>query len=362
MRVTWSDGFVAAFAGLWLIDNAPGGTGAGGHRLARAADLAAGGPIERVGIADGVLRLTLKGGTVEWPDSALRDWAQARVRGAKGPTIWSRGDEIEGREVISCADLLTRDDALFAALGEVRRFGLARLCEAPLDPGAVEAVVARFGFVRETNYGRTFDVRVVPDPNHLAYTAAALEPHTDNPYRDPAPTLQLLHCLKSAADGGATFFVDGLALAEDLRASAPEDFALLAGEAVPFAFTDADGQRFEARSPILRLDTDGAVTGLRFNHRALGRIDMAAAKAAAWYRAYLGLAQAAAAPERRLSLPMRPGDLVIFDNERVLHGRDAFSSNAERWLRGCYADRDGLLATLSRASGVTPGLSPTNPP
>jgi Gamma-butyrobetaine hydroxylase-like, N-terminal/Taurine catabolism dioxygenase TauD, TfdA family len=27
-------------------------------------------------------------------------------------------------------------------------------------------------------------------------------PHTDNPYRDPVPTVQLLHCLSTADDGG----------------------------------------------------------------------------------------------------------------------------------------------------------------
>ena len=31
---------------------------------------------------------------------------------------------------------------------------------------------------------------------------AAITPHTDNPYRDPVPTVQLLHCLVAAADGG----------------------------------------------------------------------------------------------------------------------------------------------------------------
>ena len=30
----------------------------------------------------------------------------------------------------------------------------------------------------------------------------AILPHTDNPYRDPVPTVQLLHCLSTADDGG----------------------------------------------------------------------------------------------------------------------------------------------------------------
>jgi gamma-butyrobetaine dioxygenase len=62
----------------------------------------------------------------------------------------------------------------------------------------VLTVAETFGFVRETNYGRLFDVRVVPDPSNLAFTSREILPHTDNPYRDPVPTLQLLHRLRAA--------------------------------------------------------------------------------------------------------------------------------------------------------------------
>ena len=60
----------------------------------------------------------------------------------------------------------------------------------------VAAVAETFGYVRETNYGRVFDVRVEAAPANLASTGLALRPHTDNPYRDPVPTVQLLHCLR----------------------------------------------------------------------------------------------------------------------------------------------------------------------
>ncbi|HTX48496.1 MAG TPA: TauD/TfdA family dioxygenase [Caulobacteraceae bacterium] len=45
---------------------------------------------------------------------------------------------------------------------------------------------------------------------------------------------------------------------------------------------------------------------------------------------------------------MAPGDVVIFDNRRLLHGRRGLASDSPRWLRGCYADADGLAATLER--------------
>jgi hypothetical protein len=62
-------------------------------------------------------------------------------------------------------------------------------------------VIELFGCVRETNYGRLFDVVSVENPSNLAYTGLALGSHTDNPYRDPVPQLQLLHCLEGGGRG-----------------------------------------------------------------------------------------------------------------------------------------------------------------
>jgi gamma-butyrobetaine dioxygenase len=105
-------------------------------------------------------------------------------------------------------------------LGAVLRDGFALLRGVPAEDGMVAAVAGSFGYVRETNYGAVFDVRVEATPANLASTGLGLSPHTDNPYRDPVPTVQLLHCHVSAADGGDTVLVDGFAAAAALRLAA----------------------------------------------------------------------------------------------------------------------------------------------
>jgi gamma-butyrobetaine dioxygenase len=47
-----------------------------------------------------------------------------------------------------------------------------------------------------------------------------------------------------------------------------------------------------------------------------------------------------------VTFKLQPGELFIVDNTRVLHARKPFAGSGERWLQGCYADRDGLLSTL----------------
>lgn len=44
---------------------------------------------------------------------------------------------------------------------------------------------------------------------------------------------------------------------------------------------------------------------------------------------------------------MNPGECVIFNNRRVLHGRAAFQSGlGERWLKGAYIDTDDFQSRL----------------
>jgi gamma-butyrobetaine dioxygenase len=43
----------------------------------------------------------------------------------------------------------------------------------------------------------------------------------------------------------------------------------------------------------------------------------------------------------------RPGDLIAMDNRRLLHGREAYDQGTgERWLQGCYGEREELYLRL----------------
>ena len=123
-------------------------------------------------------------------------------------------------------------------LDAMQRTGFTLLRGVPATPGTVLEVAAAFGYVRETNYGKLFDVRVEATPNNLAFTGLPIAPHTDNPYRDPVPTVQLLHCLSNAVDGGESGLVDGFHAAALLREEDPAAFDVLTRTPVTFQFSD----------------------------------------------------------------------------------------------------------------------------
>jgi gamma-butyrobetaine dioxygenase len=65
------------------------------------------------------------------------------------------------------------------------------------------------------------------------------------------------------------------------------------------------------------------------------------------YRAAKRFHQLAADPRFQIRYPFRPGDLIGFDNRRMLHGRDAFDAGTGvRHLRGTYIDHDEIHSRL----------------
>ena len=233
---------------------------------------------------------------------------------------------------------------------QLARRGIALLHDCGVAPGTVLEVANTVGFVRQTNYGALFDVVAEPDPVNLAFTPLGLPAHTDNPYRDPCPTVQLLHCLAAASEGGASRFVDGFAAASRLRAEDPAAFEMLTTTDVAFRFHGADVD-LRARRPLIELDRDGAVRAVSVNSRSMEPLDRNRSDAAEFYKAYRAFVGLLDRGDHAIEITLRPGDLVAFDNRRVLHGRRAFRSTERRHLQGCYIDIDAVYSTTRRASG-----------
>ena len=220
---------------------------------------------------------------------------------------------------------------------------------------AVEAEVLRaaslIGFPLETNYGRVFDVRPEATPDNLANSALGLGLHTDNPYREPVPGYQLLHCVRACSVGGDSLFVDGYAAVARLRANRSTALEALSAIPVDFRYSDANAI-LTARRTLIELDRDGRTARIHWNNRSLSTARLPLERAEEFYAAYREFAAILRSPEFAVRIHLQPGDLVAFDNGRVLHGRTPFSG--DRLLQGCYLNRDGAasrLAVLQRANG-----------
>src|SRR3984957_15652371 len=93
-----------------------------------------------------------------------RDWLARHAGPARGGPPDPRTED--AKRLWSAADLGgepprgARPSYGRACQSAVLREGLLLLSDVPTEPGAVLAVASSLGYVRETNYGRLFDVRV----------------------------------------------------------------------------------------------------------------------------------------------------------------------------------------------------------
>ena len=239
--------------------------------------------------------------------------------------------------------LIKRNILAFNWLADVRKYGFGKIINGPITEGALFKVIELFGYVRETNYGKHFEVRTEVNPSNLAFTGLALQAHTDNPYRDPVPTLQLLYCLESSAAGGENMLVDGFKAITRLREENKEYFDLLANYSARFEYKNNKDVHLKSRRPIIELSSDGELIAIRFNNRSMSAVnDVPFDKMEKWYAAYRRLGEIIDDPNMEITFRLNPGEAFIVDNTRVLHARKGYSGTGKRWLQGCYSDKDGL--------------------
>jgi gamma-butyrobetaine dioxygenase len=337
--LTWQNSTYSVYSALWLRDNDPANRDARtGQRMKSLVDL----PREpRLSAAESSPQghLTLRwedGETSVFPLRWLRAFDRS-LRFASRPTRlpWM-GQPANGFAWCDYPEWVknpaSREDWFYYA----GRDGLAFLRDVPLQPDAILDVAAHIGFVRETNHGRVFDVR-----------SDALPVHTDNPYRDPVPGFQLLHCLSPSGEGGESIFVDGMAVAERVRAHDPDAFTTLCQTPIPYRFQDAETDLVAERT-MLEVDTEGQFRTIHYDDRSIAPLPLKGPRLKKFYPAYRQLAELLSEEARQVVHRLQPGELVLFDNTRVLHG----GTQGIRHFKGCYVDADGLyssLAVLSRA-------------
>ena len=347
---------VSRFHAVWLRDNAsdPETRASGsGQRLVALRDV----PVEtRIGAA------TTKGERLEvtfvpenktvdfdlaWLDAHRYDRCAERERGWIAPEIepWE-ARLAQSPPVGDLGELEDGGEALHDWLGLINRYGFGKIVGGPIEDGALFRVVDLFGHIRETNYGRHFEVRAELNPTNLAFTGLGLQAHTDNPYRDPVPTVQVLYCLESSASGGENMVVDGFAAVRRLKEENEDYFDVLADHCARFEYAGEAGVCLTSRRPMIELAPDGELIGVRFNNRSLAAVtDVPFDEMETWYAAYRRLGEIIDDPAMELVFRLDPGEAFVVDNTRVLHARKAYSGSGTRWLQGCYADKDGLRST-----------------
>ena len=241
---------------------------------------------------------------------------------------------------------LRNEKVFYQWLSAVRDHGVARLEGLPNEDGLLVRTVERIGPIRESNFGRmyTLEIKDVPDSN--AFTSRALPPHIDMPTRECPHGLQFLFCRENTVLGGEGIYVDGFKIAEDMAQEEPDHFAALCE--IEWTYNNrSKTSSYKATGPVVERSKFGAVSGIRYNTWLRSPLAASLRDQDRGYRSYRAFEKRVRDPAYQMTLRYRSGDLVAFDNRRVLHGRAGYQADVgTRFIEGIYADRDDLYSTL----------------
>lgn len=242
--------------------------------------------------------------------------------------------------------ILTDEDAFFAFLVQFIRTGAVIVKNLPQTPEMIETLPQKIGVIRTSNFGHIFEVKIKPDADSNAYTGEELLAHTDLATREYMPGLQFLFCLQNDSDGGMSTLSDGFAVAEHIKATRPEAYELLASRPIDFV-NKAKTSDYRMQVPLFHCDASGQLDEVRWTSWLRAPLRGELAEMAAIHAAQKLAYQLGNSPEFKAEFKLQPGDMMCFDNRRVLHGRTSFTPNSGgRWLRGCYMEREELWSGL----------------
>lgn len=203
----------------------------------------------------------------------------------------------------------------------------------------IGALAARGLQIIGTHFGRIEDLRTDNTTNtntdQLGYTDAEIGLHTDQPFLDRPPRYQLLHGIRAADRGGDTVLADGATAFRYLASIDGEAADILLRTPVRFHRRQREFQR-EVTAPIVTVHGDRIQ--IRSSYFTIAPCQLPFERVTPWYRAHDRFVRLLRDPRHHFRFAIRPGDVVLYDNHRMLHGRTAFAG--PRWIRGVYFDSD----------------------
>lgn len=257
-------------------------------------------------------------------------------------------------------EALLDEEGVFQWMNMINLHGLCLIQGVPLSDGMVRNVAELMWPIQHTIYGSVWDVKSDPRPINIAYSDVKLDFHMDLAYYESPPGIQFLHCMRfdDCIEGGDSLFVDAWHAAETLCAKHREDFEILTRIPVTFQKIHSDRDHpvhMTYRRPHIVVTPDDQIVGVFWAPAFEGPLQIKEDLVEHYYRAYHRFATLIDSSPTKISFRLVPGDLISFNNRRILHARSEFHLNdGIRHLQGCYMNIDeyqSRLEVLSRRNG-----------
>jgi len=352
VEITWKDGRKAHFHAIWLRHSPgfPDSRRPAGPEGRFPRDTAKTRPARARVTADGHLGLEWTGGQHSRHDAEwlrLHDYGTAAVSQRRRPVVPWDAEGLNEHVEFDYSRLTEGDQARITLFDHLLDHGVALLRNVPTEPNTLTIVANWLGHVPANLYADDAsqpgiaNIRLDPGVTVATHMCYFLGPHTDTCWRQTLNGLLLLHCLKAHPQGGRSIVVDGFAVARRMRELDEAGFNLLCNIPLNFVAKVDDRDDWRVFGRVISVAADGELEGIRYNGNSIDQLELPGHLIEPTYRALESFESILYDENFWWQPQLQPGDLLLVDNQRVLHGREAFDPAAgERHLQSCAVDRD----------------------
>jgi trimethyllysine dioxygenase len=356
LEVTWDDASTSTYPWIWLRDHAHDEATlhpVTQQRQIHATTLDPDASASDVQVSGDRVRITWSGGDApsDLPIAFLdrfRRPSQPAGRVSVPPVLWD-AQSLQPTPTTPYADVMGSEEGRAAWLRQVGTYGFALATGTPATAEATEGLVRRVAYVRESIFGGFWEFTADLSKADTAYTNLELLAHTDGTYSHDAPGLQLLHCLYFDGTGGESTMADGFHVAKRLKDEHPEHYETLSTVMVPGQYI-GDGSHLMSARPVLRHDHTGTLVQVSYNNADRAPFLLPHDEMVAFYAAIRAFEEIANDPAMQWRHVLAPGEAMLFDNWRALHGRASYTG--KRVLCGAYLNHEDFESRLRLAESA----------
>ncbi len=272
---------------------------------------------------------------IKYSHDFLRENIFSQKTNASNLKLW-KSDDINVKTFIDY-ELATSKKGFKIFLKKLYDYGFCVIKDCKKELNTVEKIAKKIGYVRQSIFGGLWSFESNENMADSAYTSEELRPHTDATYSNDAPGLQLLLCCHYNAQGGESIMVDGFKIADVIKKEHKDLFDILSTVEVPGNYV-GDGVFLESKRPIFKLNSNKEIVQVSFNNYDRAAFRLENDLMIKFYEAIKKFDLMANHHDFQWKYVLKPGELLIFNNWRILHGRKAFKGS--RKMSGCYINKE----------------------
>lgn len=285
-------------------------------------------------------------------DCLFESHREAALQEQLKPVLWDKEFITDCPDYcrVKLNELLCDDEVVDRVVSSLVTYGIAFIEKVPANTQSTEMAIKRIFPIHKTFFGEMWTFTDNLDHSDTSYTKSFLGLHTDNTYFSEAAALQVLHCIQFNGTGGETVLIDGFKAAETYKLKNPEAYERLTRYPLSCEYIE-HGQYHVDTNPVLKTNIlTGELEQIRINtyDRATMKT-IPQTQMPQFYADYKGLVREINDPANAWEFRLTPGTVMIFNNWRLLHGRQAYTG--KRVMTGCYVARTDFQS-VARTLGI----------